>query len=137
MPSPEAEREPAGVVRVATSFRYHEQSTDALARVAVHGRADRVRRAVLGLLGCWAAACVALFLPVLHFVLVPSLLIAGPWLALVRLGERRTVLGVEGPCPACGGAIVTRPGGGATQEVRCDHCRRSITWALTAVPTGD
>jgi hypothetical protein len=137
MSPPEATGEAAGVVRVATAFRYFEQSSEAAARVAVYGRADRVRRAVLGLLACWGAACAAVFLPVLHFVLVPSLLIAGPWLAFVRLGERRTVLGVEGPCPACGGAISVRPGGGSTQEVRCDHCRRSITWSLVETPAGD
>jgi len=137
MSPPEATGAVAGVLQVATAFRYHEQHSEAVARVAVYGRSQRVRRAVLGLLGCWGAACLAVFIPVFHFVLVPSLLIAGPWLALVRLGERRTVLGVEGPCPACGGAISTRPGGGATQEVRCDHCRRSIAWALREQPAGD
>jgi len=134
MSPPETTGASAGVVQVATAFRYYQQHSDAHARVALYGRIDRVRRAVLGLLACWAAACGALFVPVLHFVLVPSLLIAGPWLALTRLGERRTVLGVEGPCPACGGAIAARPGGGATQEVRCTHCRRSIEWALTEEP---
>lgn len=65
---------------------------------------ERTSRAVRALATCWGLAVLAVFLPVLHFVLVPSLLVAGPVVALSRLRERCTVRGASGTCPACGAA---------------------------------
>jgi len=115
---------------VRATFTFHDRSSEATARVLAHAKRDRVRRALLGLAACWGAAVAAVFLPVLHFVLVPTLLIAGPLLAFARLGERRTVTGITGPCPACGEPISLRPGGSAAAVVRCDHCRRPVEWSL-------
>ena len=115
---------------VRATFTFHDRSSEATARVLEHAKRDRVRRALLGLAACWGAAVAAVFLPVLHFVLVPTLLIAGPLLAFARLGERRTVTGITGPCPACGEPISLRPGGSAAAVVRCDHCRRPVAWSL-------
>jgi len=115
---------------VRATFTFHDRSSEATARVLDHAKRDRVRRALLGLAACWGAAVAAVFLPVLHFVLVPTLLIAGPLLAFARLGERRTVTGITGPCPACGEPISLRPGGSAAAVVRCDHCRRPVEWSL-------
>jgi hypothetical protein len=115
---------------VRATFTFHDRTSEATARVLDHAKRDRVRRALLGLAACWGAAVAAVFLPVLHFVLVPALLIAGPLLAFARLGERRTITGITGPCPACGGAITLRPGGSAAAVVRCDHCRRPVEWSL-------
>lgn len=115
---------------VRATLKYHDRTGEATAHVLDHPRPDRVRRALLGLAACWGAAIGAVFLPVLHFVLVPSLLLAGPLLAFARLGEKRTVTRIAGPCPACGGAIALRPGGSAAAVVRCDHCRRAVEWAI-------
>lgn len=111
---------------------FHDQTRDAVAHVIDHAKRDRVRRAVLGWAACWGAAIAALFLPLLHFVLVPALLIAGPMLGMARLGEKRTITRIAGPCPACGGAVSFRPGGSAANVVRCDHCRRPLAWAIPA-----
>jgi len=112
------------------TFKFQDRTSEATARILDHAHPDRVRRALLGLAACWGAAVAAVFLPVLHFVLVPTLLLAGPLLAFARLGEKRTVTGITGPCPVCGGSISLRPGGTAAAVVRCDHCRRPIEWAL-------
>ena len=118
---------------VRATFTFHGRASEATAHVLDHAHPDRVRRALLGLAACWGAAIAALFLPVLHFVLVPSLLLAGPLLAFARLGEKRTVTRIAGPCPACGGTIELRPGGSAAAVVRCDHCRRPVEWAIPPV----
>ena len=115
---------------IRATFTFHDRTSEATAHVLDHAKHDRLRRALLGLAACWGAAVAAVFLPVLHFVLVPTLLIAGPLLAFARLGERRTVTGITGPCPVCGGVITLRPGGTAAAVVRCDHCRRPVEWAL-------
>ena len=102
--------------------------TPATITVRLHDRASRVRRAAIAWLVCWACAVPALFLPGLHFVLVPLLLLGGPWLALTRMGEREQTLRLRGTCPACGVArdealqSALRPG----LTLRCDACRRAI-----------
>jgi len=120
-------REPAELV-------HHDRAAPASVGVLGHGRRDRVRRAVLALAVCWGAAVAAVFLPVLHFVLVPALLVAGPVVAYGRLRQRLTLLDVEGACPACGAAIrePLRTDAGAAIELRCGGCRRALVVRLPA-----
>jgi predicted RNA-binding Zn-ribbon protein involved in translation (DUF1610 family) len=96
--------------------------------VRQHSRPDRLRRAARAWAGCWGAAIVAVFLPVLHFVLVPSLLVGGPLYAMVMMRERVTVLGADGACPACGAEQHPRMKTGASDrmEFRCESCRRAL-----------
>src|SRR5204863_8375115 len=81
--------------RVAAEFVYHDRSARASARVVEHASRDRAIRAARAWAGCWGAAIAAVFLPVLHFVLVPALLISGPLAAMARWQEKVTVLGAE------------------------------------------
>jgi len=87
-----------------------------------------MRRCVQTWLAGWGLAIAAVFLPVLHFVLVPALLLGGPILALQRLGERVTVLDVSGNCPGCGAPQKQSLKRKAQPrlEFRCDACRRAI-----------
>lgn len=111
---------------------HHDRSAGATVRVRGHGRRDRARRALVALAGCWGAAIAAVFLPVLHFVLVPALLVAGPLAAWSQLRERLTILDVEGPCPACGAAIREAVGSDARTPIalRCGGCRRALSVRL-------
>lgn len=89
---------------------------------------ERTRRAVLTWLAAWGLGVVAVFLPVLHFFLVPLLVLGGPLLAFQRLGERVSVVDVKGTCPGCG-AAQQQPLNRAAQprlEFRCDACGRAI-----------
>jgi hypothetical protein len=61
----------------------------------------RTLRAVTRLGILWGLAVLSVLLPVVHFVLVPALLITGPISALARYRQRSGVLGGEGTCPAC------------------------------------
>lgn len=110
-------------------LRWHGRpDTSATITVRLHDRAARMRRAAIAWLTCWACAVPALFLPGLHFVLVPLLLLGGPWLALMRMAEREQALRLQGTCPACGvacdEALPSALRSGMTR--RCDACRRAI-----------
>lgn len=96
--------------------------------VRVRDAGQRTRRALRTLLVSWGLAVVAVFLPVLHFVLVPALVLGGPLLAFQQLRERVTLFGVSGACPACGETL-RQPLSVRAQpriEFRCDGCRRAI-----------
>ena len=117
---------------VAARFVYHDRSGPATVNVRQHGRQDRLHRAARAWAGCWGAAIAAVFLPVLHFFLVPALLVSGPLYAMVMMRERVTVLGADGDCPACGAAQHPRLKAGASErmEFRCVACRRALRLQL-------
>ena len=71
----------------------------AMAVVRRRSLASRLGRAGLGLAIAWLLAFPAIFLPVLHFVLVPGFVIGGVVLAAHRLRENRTLARVVAPAP--------------------------------------
>jgi hypothetical protein len=81
----------------------------------------RIGRAVLSLIGLWAGACVCVLIPLLHFVLVPGLLIAGIVLFAVRLREDCSLHSVTASCPRCAVERVYAPGG-RFYDGRVFHC---------------
>src|SRR5262245_50294667 len=124
-PDPAAEQ-------VAAEFVYHDKAGPALVAVKRHGRTDRIRRAALAWAGCWLAAILAVPLMVIHWVLVPSLLVGGPLYAMVMMRERVTILGADGACPACGAEQHPRLKTGASDHLgfRCESCRRALALRL-------
>lgn len=70
-------------------------------RVQTWTAQDRLKRSLKALGLCWGGAIVAVFMPLIHFVLVPSLLLAGPIVAYVFYQSESVVLGGEGHCPSC------------------------------------
>lgn len=84
------------------SFHYHGRpAAEARLEVRHWEPRERLLRALQALGMGWGAAVFAVLLPVLHWVLVPAFLIAGPVFAFMRYQERMTVLAARGPCPAC------------------------------------
>lgn len=67
--------------------------------------AARRRRAVQAAVPAFAAALVGAFIPVLHFLLVPGLLIGGAVAALRRWRIVDQVTLAQGVCPACGTGV--------------------------------
>ena len=94
----------------------------------VRDAGQRTRRAVLTWLAAWGCAVLAVF------VLVPLLFLGGPLLALSRLGERVSVLEVNGTCPGCGAEQRQPLKTGARPRLafRCDACRREIAVLVPA-----
>jgi hypothetical protein len=117
---------------VAAEFVYHDRVGPATVSIRQHSRPDRLRRAARAWAGCWGAAVAAVFLPVLHFILVPSLIVGGPLYAMLMMRERVTVLGAEGNCPACGAEQHPKLKAGASDrmEFRCESCRRALALRL-------
>lgn len=68
--------------------------------------AQRMSRGLNGALLIWAMALVALFIPLLHFVLVPALLVAGPLVGFARFRRRARIGPGDFGCPACGSKVV-------------------------------
>ena len=108
----------------------------AIVRMQPRDRRARIARALRTLAACWGLAIAAVFVPVLHFVLVPSLLVAGPLLSLQKLGEAQSMLSAAGACPACGAPQefpLARPWR-ARVSLRCTACGRAIALE-TPAPT--
>ena len=119
---------------VAASFLYHgKPAREAQLEIRQWSPRQRLIRALKGLGMCWGAALLAVLLPVLHWVLVPSLLIGGPLFAFMRYHERMTIVAARGPCPACGVELSCALGQASRRSmmVRCDHCGRGITLEVT------
>jgi hypothetical protein len=94
---------PAGARPVPASLvAFGATPTHAIAQVLEQGASRRAARALAGLAGCWGAAAVAVFIPVAHFVLVPTFVLSGVVLAVVRLREASRLVGLRGVCPRCG-----------------------------------
>src|SRR5262245_52899619 len=107
----------------------------AVAIVQRRGLASRLGRAGLGLAIAWLLAFPAIFLPVLHFVLVPGFVIGGIVLAVLRLREDRTLARVEGTCPRCGAQLDATPGGRFRSPRPVQWPQRQDTLPPTAADT--
>jgi len=110
------------------------EPTAAVVRLRWVSKRGRLMAALKALGGFWLAAVAAVFLPLLHFILVPTLLLLGPLMFFWKLRESVTLLGADGPCPACGVPIAHRvqlPAAEHTQ-VRCEACGRSVDLAIPA-----
>jgi hypothetical protein len=120
-------------------FAYPDRAPAPARVLARHrDRAARTTRAVQALAGCWVLAVAAVFLPLLHFVLVPGLLVLGPALAWRRLHEAETLVLAEGACPACGAPQRFALGSPwrARTLLRCEACGRAIELLLPPSPVG-
>jgi hypothetical protein len=76
-------------------------STEGAALLIERTLVGRAGRAAGVWAGCWIAAAISIFIPLFHFILVPTLLLLGPLLGVLRLREDITLAGVRGTCPRC------------------------------------
>jgi hypothetical protein len=92
----------------------------------------RLRRSVGGLLGFWGAAMVAVFFPVIHLILVPTLLVSGVVVAVLLGRQSRKVASVHGICPRCRTEQEFVASGRVQHEqmVDCPGCHANVTLIL-------
>jgi hypothetical protein len=83
-----------------SAFGAPPQHARVIVRVPTPGQ--RLTRAAKALGTFWAVAAGCVFLPVLHFVLVPTFAIVGLVMGAARLRDQQTVTRVHGGCPRCG-----------------------------------
>ncbi|OYV98881.1 MAG: hypothetical protein B7X11_05760 [Acidobacteria bacterium 37-65-4] len=110
---------------------YHGTPTSATLLVTSFDARQRLGRAAKGLLGFWGAMAVSVFLPVAHFVLVPSFFGIGMWQFFRRLRQPQLVRGARGACPDCGAEqdFELSVGLRFPQGVQCRSCQRGLTLA--------
>ncbi|MEP7028162.1 MAG: hypothetical protein ABI960_06165 [Candidatus Eisenbacteria bacterium] len=79
----------------------------------------------------WGLGVLAILVPIAHFVLVPGFVLLGIALAVGRLREEATIVGVSGGCPRCGVERALEAGGRLRAETRaaCPECHNTL--ALT------
>ena len=116
---------------------YHGPPTAASLLTVTFDRARRLRRALRGLLGFWGAMVVSVFIPIAHFVLVPSFFVTGLYQFFRRLKVHEQVRGVHGACPDCGAEQDFEVGSrlALPQAIQCRACRRGLT--LSAARGGE
>jgi ribosomal protein S27AE len=92
---------------------------------------QRVARTLAGLGMFWGLAVAAVFIPVAHFVLVPTFVVGGIVMAVKRAREDRRLLRVRGACPRCGAVREVRPGGRFVdgRSFDCPKCHGNLTLA--------
>jgi hypothetical protein len=91
--------------------------------------AQRLGRALAGLGMFWALALGGLFIPVAHFILVPTFVVTGIIVAVKRAREDRRLAQLRGACPRCGAAQEFKPGGRFVtgRSVNCAKCHGTLT----------
>ena len=115
-----------------TSFGFPPQPATAV--IVEQTPAQRFSRVAAGLGMFWALALGGLFIPVAHFVLVPTFLVAGIVAAVVRSREDRRLILLRGSCPRCGVSQELKPGGRFVdgRALNCPKCHGNLTLATTA-----
>ncbi len=100
---------------------------DAAVAVEELNASDRMRRSIKCLGMCWGGAIVAVFLPILHFILVPLLLIAGPCWAYYVYQQEQRLAGGQGTCPDCNASLKIERGAAKwpLDEI-CTACRTML-----------
>jgi hypothetical protein len=118
----------------ATLSAFGAPPAPATATVQNQSPADRLRRTAAGFGLCAGLAAVSLFIPVAHFILVPTFVGAGIAIAVARARENTRLLRVRGVCPRCSTAQDFGGGGRftPTRSLDCPICHTTLV--LTSGP---
>jgi hypothetical protein len=102
--------------------------------IGVLDPADRFKRAASAFGAGLGAAAVAVLIPIVHFVLVPTALVLGIFFGVRRLGQGETFRGGTGACPYCGTQQQLTLFGRfhLPKTVYCSACQRELY--LTTLP---
>lgn len=79
-----------------------EASSEGTLHLAVYDHNERVKRAVIALLGFWLLAVVFIPIMIVHLVAIPLFLVLGPVFAYKRYHAAAIPKEVTGRCPTCG-----------------------------------
>jgi hypothetical protein len=110
-----------------TAFGYAPRPASAVVVEQTPGQ--RFGRTAAGLATWWGLALGGLFIPVAHFVLVPTFLVGGVIVAIRRSREDRRLLRIRGTCPRCGTPEELTPGGRfvSGRSLDCPACHGNLT----------
>jgi len=99
-------------------------------------RRARSRRALRALGKWWGIALLSVFIPVAHFLLVPSFFLFGIFMSVQNLGTSELAKDARGVCPDCGTeqSLDLAAKWRVPQQVTCRNCHRGLVVALGATP---
>jgi hypothetical protein len=127
-------RHPAPGIRVETFILsgYHGGPTRGTVTIHAFTRDQRWQQALRGIGTWWGHALLALFIPVAHFVLVPSCLLFGAWQFFHRIGTSERATDARGTCPDCGReqSFEVAARWRVPQAVTCRYCDRGLQLSL-------
>jgi hypothetical protein len=111
---------------IASSSNVKE--TEGEIQIQVWSSQERLKRALKAWGMCWAGALISVLIPLAHFILVPSLFLAGPIAAYFIYQQQETIQGGEGKCPACkkGFKIVRTTLKWPIQDL-CTFCQEAVS----------
>jgi hypothetical protein len=112
---------------------YNPTPSEGTATLTSLDRARRVRRAVAALGTALLAALVSIFIPVAYFLLVPTFVLTGVVLFVVRLKMSTQAILVQDTCPDCGNTQDFDANGPwrLPQQLNCRLCHRTLTATST------
>ena len=113
----------------------HAQSTGAL-YFRDWTEPERRQRGIKWWVGLWGLGLCFVFVPILHFVVPPILLVAGPWVAWRMAKVARTVFGGVARCPRCSQPVWLGGGVALALPMR-DHCSRCYVAVVLRRPPQD
>lgn len=115
-------------VRCALTLRGKDSPSATVAlRVEPLGTKARARRALGRLVGCWGAAILSVVVPLLHFILPPTLLVVGVvWAIQSARSTVRAVTDAAVPCPKCAAAVRLAGEVGWPLSAYCGSCAASF-----------
>ncbi len=104
--------------------------------VAEQDPGERLVRALAGLGMFWGLALLGLFIPVAHFILVPTFLTAGLVVAIKRAREDKRLISVRGACPRCSVEQEFKVGGRLTADrtFDCPSCHNHLRLGVGTKP---
>jgi len=130
--APEPGSRPQGTRLSASLTVFGAPPRPVLVTVTRPSPGQRLTRAAKRAGAFWAVAAGCVFLPVLHFVLVPTFVVVGAAAGFRQLGDQEIVSRVHGPCPRCGREQDFAAGNRLTPTwtLDCGACHNTLTLTL-------
>jgi hypothetical protein len=89
---------------------------------------ERSRRALKMLGICWGIGLFCVIMPIIHFVAVPGMFIAGIVMFSRLSGQESLLLGGSGTCPECKKTFkIAKASNRFPMDELCEHCRASVS----------
>ncbi|MBK9293937.1 MAG: hypothetical protein IPM57_05755 [Oligoflexia bacterium] len=102
--------------------------TDGVLNIQLLSQKERLVRALKFGGMCWGAAIFSVFLPILHFFLVPGLLLAGPVVVFIVYKQTKLILSGSGECSSCKESLnIQKSFYRFPLSIVCNKCNNSIT----------
>ena len=118
-----------GTVTSAVSIRALEKENPGSITIEHFSPAQRAANAARTAGKTFAATVACVFIPVAHFILVPTGLLLTAVLAFLSYRKRSRIKAFKGECPACGAVIELSASSADRLPLYefCDKCSREIT----------